>query len=98
MGNPTIQELNTLLDKQDEKRREEEAEKLRVDKALTLNLCPTCGSKLEHHRPYKEQLTTPKRQLFGLLPNKTHTTWDNGTFCSKNKQHYMNKYDYLYSH
>jgi hypothetical protein len=84
MRTPTLKELEAI--KQDRDR-----EKKRQELAISLGICPACGSKIIDE-PF-EKYAKPRKTFFGLFV-KHGMTWDVRKVCPKNKEHYEEKYNH----
>lgn len=62
-------------------------ESRRVKLAISLNICPTCGSNIISQT--KETLIKPIK-ILGIVV-KSHRNWDYREVCSESATHYENK-------
>lgn len=88
---PTMESLLSIKKEREEEAQRIENEKTRKKLAISLDICPECGSPII--REDKEPLDTPKRVCFGLFV-ETHIPWGVRKICSKDKSHYEYKYNF----
>ena len=81
---PTIEQLKVIESKK-------EAERKRIKLAISLDICPCCGSEIIMENV--EKYDKPKSYLFGLIKIYEYT-WDYRAVCSNKKEHFEDKYNY----
>lgn len=82
---PKLENLRILKKEKAEKRA---IERERIDLAVSLNICPECGSPLIEERYEKYE----KPFLFIFKGKK----WDSRVICSTDKKHYEEKQNFNY--
>ena len=80
---PTLEALKEIQEAR-------EKDKKRIELALSLKICPCCGSYIisQPYEPYERP-----RTVFGIVTSKGKV-WDRREVCRKDKSHYESKEDY----